>query len=175
MLAMDMPAMTPAHHGPSAAVRPELPWALEKAAPPLSASPSMSMPTPGGARGIGLDAAVARFDALGLPRPFSVTLPEGPRGAYVGDYRPDRVQDSRTVYLDHYDGRVLGDVGFARWGAAAQAIEWGIAVHQGQQYGPLNRYLMLTGCVAIVLLAALALEFSARRLRPGLSGAKASP
>ena len=30
----------------------------------------------------------------------------------------------------------------------AKAIEWGIAVsYQGQEYGPVNRYLMLAGCL----------------------------
>ena len=37
--------------------------------------------------------------------------------------------------------------------AAAQAIEWGIATHQGQQYGEPNRWLMLAGCVALLALA----------------------
>jgi uncharacterized iron-regulated membrane protein len=46
----------------------------------------------------------------------------------------------------------LGDIGFAQYGPAAKAIEWGIAVHQGQEYGPVNRYIMLAGCIAIVLL-----------------------
>jgi len=93
----------------------------------------------------------------------------------VGDYRPDRVEDSRTVYLDQYTGRVLGDVGFAQWGAAAQAIEWGIAVHQGQQYGPLNRYLMLAGCVAIVLLAVSAVVMWWRRRPSGGLGVPPAP
>jgi uncharacterized iron-regulated membrane protein len=35
---------------------------------------------------------------------------------------------------------------------AAKAIEWGIYVHQGQEYGAVNRYVMLAGCIAIVLL-----------------------
>jgi uncharacterized iron-regulated membrane protein len=30
----------------------------------------------------------------------------------------------------------------------------GIAVHQGQEYGPVNRYVILAGCISIVLLAA---------------------
>lgn len=49
-------------------------------------------------------------------------------------------------------GKVLGDVGFAQYGPAAKAIEWGVAVHQGQDYGVLNRYAMLGGCIAVVLL-----------------------
>jgi PepSY-associated TM region len=40
-----------------------------------------------------------------------------------------------------------------RPGPRRKAIEWGIAVHQGQEYGPVNRYIMLLGCIAIVLMA----------------------
>jgi uncharacterized iron-regulated membrane protein len=68
-------------------------------------------------------------------------------------WRPDRVEDTRVVYLDQYSGKVMGDVRFKDWGPSAKIIEWGIAVHQGQEYGPLNRYLMLAGCVAIVMMA----------------------
>jgi uncharacterized iron-regulated membrane protein len=52
-----------------------------------------------------------------------------------------------------YDARILDDVRYERFGAGAKAIEWGIAVHQGQEYGWVNRYVMLLGCLAIVTLA----------------------
>lgn len=171
MLTMDMPVKpAPATARPAmqTQAKPDLPWALEKAPMP------MSMPA-GGRGGLSADAAIARLDALGLKRPFSLALPQGPQGAYVGDYRPDRVQDSRTVYLDQYDGHVLRDVDFAAWGPAAKIIEWGISVHQGLQYGALNRYLMLAGCIAIVLLAVSSvLMWWKRRPRGGL-GVPARP
>lgn len=37
--------------------------------------------------------------------------------------------------------------------AGAQLIEWGIATHQGQEYGAINRWIMLTGCLSILLLS----------------------
>jgi uncharacterized iron-regulated membrane protein len=168
MLTMDMPPEKPTAHDHAGAAKPDLPWALEKAPMPVS------MPSPGVA-GIGLDAVVSRFEQLGLKRPFSIALPEGPQGAYVGDYRPDRVEDSRTIYLDQYSGRVLGDVGFRQWGPAAKAIEWGIAVHQGQEYGPVNRYLMLAACVAVVLLAVSAVVMWWKRRPAGQLGVPPAP
>jgi len=143
MLSATMPGMNHAPHS-NDELRHALPWALEHAPVPQSGvAPAIE---------IGLDAAIARFDALGLPRPFNVQPPEGPRGAYVGSYTPDQADGERTVYLDRA-GAVLGDVGYADYGVAAKAIEWGIMVHQGQQYGPINRYLMLAACVAIVVLS----------------------
>ena len=121
-----------------------LPWALEKAAPPES--------MPAAQPSITLDQALAAFAAIGLEKPFDIALPQGPKGAFTATMRPARVEDTRTVYLDQYIGKVLGDVGFSQYGPAAKAIEWGIAVHQGQEYGALNRYVMLAGCIATVLL-----------------------
>lgn len=150
MLAMDMPGMSmPGMDMPADDVKPDRPWALEKAPVPESTLTSDTT-APDGAS---LDRALAQFERMGLRRPFTVTLPEGLKGAFVGDYRPDRVEDSRTIYLDQYTAKALGDVGFPQWGVGAKAIEWGIAVHQGQEYGGVNRYVMLLGCIAIVVLA----------------------
>jgi uncharacterized iron-regulated membrane protein len=167
-LTADMPGMAHSGHGGAGAVKPERPWALEKAPMPMS-HPVAGKP------GIGIDRAMAAFDRLGVPRPYSLGLPDGPQGAYVADHRPDRVEDSRTVYLDQYSGKVLGDVGFARWGPGAKAIEWGISVHQGQEYGPANRWLMLSGCIAIVLLAVSAATMWWKRRPKGSLGAPPLP
>jgi uncharacterized iron-regulated membrane protein len=159
MLSAAMPGAPHAPHTDEE-IRPVIPWALEQARAPHSHAGEVD---------IGLDSAVEQFEALGLRRPFSVQPPERPRGAYVGSYAPNRVENVRTIYLDRFSGAVLGDVGFAQYGSAAKAIEWGIAVHQGQQYGPLNRYLMLAGCAAIVLLAAsAAVMWWKRRPKGGL-------
>jgi uncharacterized iron-regulated membrane protein len=168
VLTADMPGMSMAAKPWPSEVKPDRPWALEKAPMP------MSMPM-SDAQSLSVDQAMATFARLGLKPPFTVTLPEGPDGAYAADYRPDRVEDSRTVYLDQYSGKVLGDVRFKDWGPGAKAIEWGIAVHQGQEYGPLNRYLMLAGCIAIVLLAISAVTIWWKRRPPGSLGAPPLP
>src|SRR5690606_21181444 len=53
--------------------------------------------------------------------------------------------------------------------------EWGIAVHQGTQYGWINRYLMLGGCIAVWLLAISALTMWWKRRPKGRLGAPAAP
>ena len=170
VLTADMPGMAMGAKPSPSDAKPDRPWALEKAPLPMS----MPMPMPD-ARGFGVDQALATFARLGLKTPFTVTLPEGADGAYAADYRPDRVEDSRTIYLDQYSGRVLGDVGFKDWGPGAKAIDWGIAVHQGQEYGPLYRYLMLAGCVAIVLLSVSAVTMWWKRRPRGSLGTPPLP
>jgi len=148
LMAATMPGMAHKPHAGDGAAKPDMPWAMEKTATPMSQlMPDMATPAP-----MSVDRALAIFRRLGVNPAASLTLPGGPRGAFTATWRPDRVEDTRVVYLDQYSGRVLGDVGFKDWGPAAKAIEWGIAVHQGQEYGPLNRWLMLGGCVAIALL-----------------------
>lgn len=149
-------------------VRPELPWAMEQANTPASHADGARAP-------IGIDAAVGAFEKLGLKRPYGVAFPEGPSGAYTATYMPAKVEHTRTVYLDQYTGKVIGDVGYDQYGPAAKAIEWGIAVHQGAQYGPLNRYLMLAGCIAIVLMAISAVMMWWKRRPKGRLGAPPAP
>jgi uncharacterized iron-regulated membrane protein len=135
------------HHGGGQQNQANLPWALEK-----SVLPELAPAAPAQAP-IGADQALTIVAGLGLKKPFSLALPSGPMGAYTASSRPPRAEETRVIYLDQYSGKAFGDVGFSQYGPAAKAIEWGIAVHQGQEYGPVNRYLMLAGCLGIIVLA----------------------
>ena len=146
LMSATMPNMPHTPHTQDGAAKPEVPWAMEKMEMPMSHPAAAMAP-------MGIDRAVLLFQRLGVDSTASISLPDGPEGPFVASWRPDRVEDTRIVYLDQYSGKVLGDVGFKDYGPVGKAIEWGIAVHQGQEYGEANRYLMLAGCVAIVLLA----------------------
>jgi uncharacterized iron-regulated membrane protein len=163
-----MPGMPHAPHAADTAIEAQMPWAMETMSMPMSRDKAVMGP-------IGVDRALAIFHDLGLAASASIALPDGPEGAYVATWRPDRVEDTRVVYLDQYSGKVLGDVGFKDWGPAAKAIEWGIAVHQGQEYGPLNRYLMLAGCVSVVLLAVTSITMWWKRRPKGALGVPVAP
>ncbi|HVY86450.1 MAG TPA: PepSY domain-containing protein [Caulobacterales bacterium] len=163
MLSSSMPGMNHAPHA-RALAHAAMPWALQQAPTPPSRAD----------HDIGIDAAIARFEALGLPRPFNVQPAEGERGAYVGSFTPDQADREHTIYLDR-GGAVLKDVRYADYGPVAKVIEWGIMVHQGQQYGPLNRYLMLAGCLAILVLTLSAVTMWWKRRRPGTLAAPPAP
>jgi len=168
LMAATMPSMPHAPHAADKPIRPDVPWAMEKMPMPMSQDSPRAPP-------INIDQALARFAALGLNRTAGITLPSGPRGAYVGTWRPDRAEQARIIYLDQYSGAVLGDVGFRKWGPAGKAIEWGISVHQGQEYGPVNRYLMLLGCIAIVVMAVAAVTMWWKRRPAGTLGVPPPP
>lgn len=145
------------HDGHMAAAKAALPWAMQEAA------------APAGHKGhdIGADRAVAIAVARGLTTPWLLVLPAEPGNPYLVTSVIEQAQDARAIYVDAVDGRVLADMRYAGFGIGARTIEWGIAVHQGQQYGEVNRLIMLAGCIAIMLLAISAPMLWWKRRRNG--------
>lgn len=121
-------------------------WSLEQAQMPLSGAGH-------GAAPIGLDAAVAIFDRIGLHRGYAVSMPTSPTGVYTGTVYPDDLSQQRVVHLDQYSGKPLIDLSFADYGPLAKSLEWGINVHMGQEFGLANQLVLLAVCLAIVILA----------------------
>jgi uncharacterized iron-regulated membrane protein len=110
-------------------------WSLEQAKIPESTAASEGQP-------IGIDEAIARFDALGLAAGYAVALPGKPTGVYSGSVYPDDLGQQRVI-----------DMSYADYGPLGKALEWGINVHLGQQYGLANQIVLLAACIGIVLLA----------------------
>jgi uncharacterized iron-regulated membrane protein len=126
-----------------------VPWAMGQVPPPHS------KPTPAQhqVQGLELNEALRIFEQLGLPAGTPVRLPDGPLGVYSALRFPDDVRDVRVVHLDRYSGAVLADIRHADYGIAGRAIEWGISIHTGRQFGWVNQLVMLAACLAIVALA----------------------
>lgn len=167
------PPVAEQHHTPAEGV----PWALQTRTPPMSGMEghdhhAMMM---GEAAPLDVDAIVGKARAAGLTDGFTLTLPKAPGGTWTAAYMPDKVQDTRTLYLDGRDGHVLADLGYRDFGPAAKAIEWGIAVHQGQQFGLVNKLAMLAGCVAIWMLGISALVMWWKRRPKGRLAAPTRP
>ncbi|MEP2615288.1 PepSY-associated TM helix domain-containing protein, partial [Marinobacter alexandrii] len=124
-------------------------WSLEQAQIPSSVqrpANGQNITTP-----IGLDQAVARFDALGLAPGYSVNLPSSSEGVYTGSVYPDDLSQQRVVHLDQYSGRVLIDMNYADYGPLGRGLEWGINVHMGQEFGIWNQVVLALACVVIVI------------------------
>lgn len=158
------PVAQPHHAGeaPSEGV----PWALQAHAAPASGHGHMSL---------GVDAVVAKVKAAGLTDGFTLTLPKTHGGTWTAAYMPDRVERTRTLYLDGGDGRVIADLRYRDFGPAAKVIEWGIAVHQGQQFGLANKLVMLAGCIAVWLLGVSAVVMWWKRRPKGRLAAPVPP
>ena len=109
-------------------------------------------------------------DAELMARPFIVTIPADPDLACTVAREIKQVEDARTLYVGGATARSRADIRYDQFGVGAKAFEWGVAVHQGTQYGWINRYLMLGGCIAVWLLAISGLIMWWKRRPPGLSG-----
>jgi len=106
----------------------------------------------------------------GLPRPFTVSIPRSPDLAWTVSRQTHKAEDARSLYVDGASGAVKADLRWSQFGVMAKGFEWGIAVHQGTQYGWINRIVMLIGCIAVWLLAISGLIMWWKRRPPSLSG-----
>lgn len=119
-------------------------WSLEQAEIPVSGA---------GRTPIGLDAAVETAERLGLHPGFAVRLPQDAGGVFSASVYPDDVSLQRVVHLDQYTGEPLVDMSYGDYGFGGRALEWGINVHLGQEYGRANQLLLAFACLGIVVLS----------------------
>jgi uncharacterized iron-regulated membrane protein len=116
-----------------------------------------------------LSRVIEAADGQDLARPYQVSIPSNPALAFTAARQVKQVEDTRTLYIDAATGAVRADIRYDQFGVGAKAFEWGIAVHQGTQYGWINRYLMLGGCIAIWLLVISGVLMWWKRRPPKLS------
>lgn len=133
-----------------------LPWSLQAAGAPAG----------GGTGDIGVDRAAAIAAARGVAVPWTLSIPLAAGDPYLVSTAAAKAEDAHVLYLEAASGRVLQDVRADSFGAGARVIEWGVAVHQGEQYGEINRLLMLGACLAMLGLAGSGIVMWWKR-RPG--------
>ncbi|CAN7656951.1 PepSY domain-containing protein [Pseudorhodoferax sp. LjRoot39] len=155
-------------------------WSLEQARLPQSAHAGHaghgSAAGEGAAPGaLGLDAAMAIVERLGLAPGYTLVLPQGPAGVYTASVYPHDLARQRVVHLDQYSGAVLLDMGYGDYGPLGRWLEWGINVHMGQEFGVANQALLVVACLAIVLLCVSAATMWWKRRPAGALGVPPSP
>ncbi|OZI76391.1 MULTISPECIES: PepSY-associated TM helix domain-containing protein [Bordetella] len=121
-------------------------WSLEQARVPESAAPHHA------GQPIGLDAAVRAVERLGLAPGYAINVPQSATGVYTASVYPDDLARQRVVHLDQYTGQPLLDMSYRDYGPLGKALEWGINVHMGQEFGLANQLILLAACLGIVLL-----------------------
>jgi uncharacterized iron-regulated membrane protein len=148
---------------------------VEKAGWTVENSPvPESIPVPA-ARPISLSQAVQIVRGLNVAPGFELALPSSADGVYSATIFPDNLDQQRILHIDQYSGKPLVDLGFTDYGSVAQAIEWGINVHQGQEWGLFNQLLMATTCLAIILMSVSAVIMWWKRRPRGRVGVPPHP
>ncbi|QPC86867.1 PepSY domain-containing protein [Mesorhizobium sp. NBSH29] len=162
-------------------------WSMEQAKLPLSTDPHSGhtghdatttpaanvSPAPGSA--ISIDSIILEIDAMGFSRGYAVTIPGDPTGVYSATVYPDDVSLQRVVHFDQYSGKPLIDLSYGDYGVFGKALEFGISVHMGQQFGLLNQILLSAVCLAIILLAVSAAIMWWKRRPAGALGVPPMP
>lgn len=142
-------------------------WIVEKAPVPLSTATSTQP--------IGIDKAVTIAKGLGMAPGFALAIPADKTGVYTAALYPADLADERTIHIDQYSGKPLVDLSFNQYPALGRAIEWGINVHLGQEWGLFNQLLMLATCLAIVLSCVTAVVMWWKRRPAGRLGVPPMP
>lgn len=124
---------------------------------------------------INVDDIVLTARRADLAAPFSVSIPSESSKAWTAAHLAKAVESGRTLYFHPVSGEIIGDLGFAAFGPAARGIQWGIAVHQGDQFGQTNRYVMLFGCMAVWVMGVSALVMWWKRRPSNQLGAPPRP
>lgn len=114
-------------------------------------------------------------ESRGLARPWLISVPSTPDLAWAVARQVKQVEDTHTLYIDGVTGEVRADIRYGQFGWGAKAFEWGIATHQGTQYGEVNRWIMLSGCVAVWLLGISGFIMWWRRRPSGRLAAPVAP
>ncbi|OJF91707.1 PepSY-associated TM helix domain-containing protein [Pararhizobium antarcticum] len=147
-------------------------WLIENA--PLPASTIAAKATEPAAA-IGLDRAVEIADRAGMLPGYEMAVPSGETGVYTAAIFPDHLAHERTIHIDQYSGKPLVDLSWRQYPAVGRAIEWGINVHLGQEWGLFNQLLMLATCLAIVLACVSAVVMWWKRRPTGRLGVPPMP
>ena len=116
-----------------------------------------------------LSGVLTRVEAEQLARPYTLAIPADPTTTWTATAQVKRVQDSRALYIDPARDTVVADIGFDQFGPGAKAVEWGVYTHQGTQFGQINRWLMLLGCIGVWVLAISGVVMWWKRRPPKLS------
>lgn len=101
---------------------------------------------------ITLDQAVDAAKKAGMAPGFEIAIPGDDKGVFTASLFPEALKDERIIHIDQYSGKPLIDISYDQYPLAGRMIEWGINVHQGQEWGIFNQILMLATCLAIILM-----------------------
>lgn len=133
-------------------------------------------------KGAPIDAIVGRAQQLGFPAGFTIAYPEDETGSYTVSRFPDAdvepnaaAADERLVYLDQYTALPLRDHRFADWGTVGKVTDFGIALHEGRQYGVWSQLFALFGTLALLLSCASAIVMWRKRRPKGIGSPRRPP
>ncbi len=133
-------------------------------------------------KGAPIDAILGRAQELGFRPGYTVSYPEDETGSYSVFQFPDadihpnqQASDQRIAYVDQYTALPIRQHDFSQYGALAQATEFGIALHEGREWGLASQLLTLVGTLALLLSCATAVVMWRKRKPKGIGAPRRAP
>lgn len=121
----------------------ELPWAVRHAAIPAASGTGTSR--------FDADKLLALAAARGIDGPgLRIFFPRGERDVFTASYVPDTAEEQRTLHVDPATGAILADIGWAQYSPLGKAVEFGVMVHLGRQFGRINQIALAIVCAGFV-------------------------
>ncbi|MEH3055160.1 MAG: PepSY domain-containing protein [Patulibacter minatonensis] len=133
-------------------------------------------------KGAPIDAIVGRAQRLGFKPGYTITYPGDATGSYSvfqfadADVLPNQSStDEAVAYLDQYTALPIKQYAFSEFGPLAKATDFGIAVHEGREWGIWSQLLSLVGSLALLLSCATAIVMWRKRKPKGLGAPRRQP
>ncbi|WP_420918147.1 PepSY-associated TM helix domain-containing protein, partial [Staphylococcus succinus] len=155
----------------------EIPWATRSNQQPASkeTSPhhgSGEIPNTKIQHQITIDKVIAQAKKEHITKPYSIVYPAKAEAAFTVskgsntgvtglDVSP---YDEKTLYLDQYNGKNLGEVKYQEYGVIGKWFTWGIPLHEGHLFGVANKIINLLICVALLVAIGLGLTSWIKRM-----------
>jgi uncharacterized iron-regulated membrane protein len=131
--------------------------------------------------GAPIDAIVATAQQHFRPG-YAIFMPADESGSYVvatgEDLDPQPVAsvlDGRTMFVDQYTTQPLASIPESGFDLLPKAIDWGVSVHTGREWGWVSQALALTGTLAILLSVVTSLVMWRARRPKGLGAPRKEP
>ncbi|MVO98377.1 PepSY domain-containing protein [Paenibacillus sp. N10] len=146
----------------------DVPWAAGNMPVPQSGA-SHGTPT------IPVEEVMRTVEGSSVHSGYTITMPQGDKGVYTVAVFPKFPKDQATLHIDRYSGEILADLRFANYGPLAQAIEIGIALHEGRYFGLPNQILGAIACMGLIGISLSGVIMWWKRKPAGRLGAPARP
>jgi uncharacterized iron-regulated membrane protein len=132
--------------------------------------------------GAPLDAIVGRAQRMGMPPGTSIAFPFDKTSSYAVSIYPDNdvepnqnALNERFAFVDRYTAQPVGDFRYGQFGTMAQATDFGIALHEGRQFGVWSQLFTLAGTLALLLSCATAVVMWRKRRPTGIGAPRKAP
>lgn len=79
-----------------------------------------------------------------------IFYPAATDGVFTISYVPDKAEGQHTLYINPLTGALIQHIRWSDYSPVAKAVEWGVMVHMGLQYGAANKWLAFVVCVILI-------------------------